>query len=162
MCVIAVLFLSVLKNEKIETIAWIGLIPFAVFVVPTMIIHANYYLVSRGDVLKYNFVEQTITLRHNNKWITFHLEDIDFAVRYMSFNLAANRSSVLLWDGYNHTVISLKSGEMLTVTSLLVPNLNLPIDQKKITIKRGFYRLAKRRYTPEDIKEWSQKVSKLE
>jgi len=103
-----------------------------------MIIHINYYIVSKGDVLQYNFLEQSITLKHNNKSITFHLEDIDFVVRYMSFNLTANRSFVLLWDGYNHAVISLKSGERFTMTSLLVPDINLLIDQKKITIKRGF------------------------
>jgi len=61
----------------------------------------------------------------------------------MSWNKAANRSFIAAWEGYNHSYIYLKNGKRFTITSLLVPDLNLPIEKEKIIVKENLYRLAK-------------------
>ena len=130
-------------NQGSENDYWIGLIVFILLVLPAIIIHINYYLVNRGDVLEYSFERKEVTITHKQISISFYLNDIDFVEQSISFNKAANRSSVLPWDGYNHSVIHLKNGDLFTVTSLLVPDLNLPIEKEKVKIKRNVYRLAK-------------------
>lgn len=120
-------------------------IPMGIFVfgiLPTIIIHINYYLVNRGDSLIFAFRNSTITIIHKGTTTTFTLNDIDHIEKNMSYNQAANRAGFIPWDDYNHTIIYLKDGQKFVVTSLLVPNLKLPLPEEKIVIKTNFYRLV--------------------
>jgi hypothetical protein len=135
--------MSVIKHQDIASFIWIGVLMFVVCATPCFLVHINYSIVNYGDVFEYFYQERKITILHNGKSTTFSLDDISYVQRFMSFNLAAKRSSVLPWDGYNHSYIQLKNGKRFTVTSLLVPNLNLPLEESKIIIKENFYRLAK-------------------
>ena len=130
-------------NESNEDSIWIGVLAFVFFTVPAIIIHINYYLVNRGDVLEYSAQQNIINITHRRVSTTFSLDDIDHIERSISFNLAHNQLWVVSWDGYNHSVIYLKNGNIFTVTSLLVPNLDLPIEKDKLIVKRNVYRLAK-------------------
>lgn len=120
----------------------IGIIVFILLVLPAVIIHINYYLVNRGDMLEFSFEKKQVTITHRQIPISFQLSDIDFVEKSISFNRAANRSSVVPWDGYNHSIIHLKNGQLFTVTSLLVQDLNLPIEKEKVKIRTNVYRLA--------------------
>lgn len=130
-------------NENINVFFEIGIFIFILFTLPALIIHINYYLVNRGDILEYAVQEKEITIYHKNIATTFSLDDIDYIRRSMSWNKAANRSFIAPWEGYNHSYIYLKDGRKFTVTSLLVPDLDLPLEKDKIIIKENFYRLAK-------------------
>jgi len=136
--------LSIIKHVDVNSVRWIGVLMFFVIALPAIVVHLNYYFVNQGDVFKYSFHERSITFIHKGKPTTFSLDDIDCIKRYMSFNLAANRSFITPWEGYNHSYIHLKDGQILTVTSLLVPNLRLPIEEKKIVVKKNIIWLAKR------------------
>lgn len=135
--------LSVIRHIDIDSVLWIGPVIFAFFALPAVVIHVNYYIVNRRDIFQYFYQERKIKFIHKGSSLTFSLDDIDYIKRYMSFNQAANRSFLTPWEGYNHSYIHLKSGEILTITSLLVPNLNLPLEEGKIIVKQNFYRLAK-------------------
>lgn len=130
-------------NETHENSIGMGLILFIVFVLPGVVIHISYYLVNRGDVLKYCVQQRKIHFTHQNHTDTFSLDDVSLIERFISFNQAAGRSSVLLWDGYHHSVIYLKNGKIFTITSLLMPDLDFPIEKEKIMLKENFFRLAK-------------------
>lgn len=130
-------------NQRNEDSIWIGIIVFVLFTVPAIIIHINYYLVNRGDVLEYSRRQKEIRITHRGISTTFSLDDIEHIERSISFNRAANRSSVLPWDGYTHSVVHLKNGDVFTVTSLLVPDFNLPLEKEKVITKRNIYRLAR-------------------
>lgn len=136
--------LSVIKHIDIHSVLWIGPFMFLVMALPAIVVHINYYIVNRGDIFQYFYQEREITFIHKGKLTTFSLDDIDYVKRYMSFNLAANRSFITPWEGYNHSYIHLKDGQVLTVTSLLVPNLRLPIEDEKIVVKKNIIWLAKR------------------
>lgn len=136
--------LSIMKNVDVNSVRWIGGAVFFVIAMPAFIVHINYYFVNHGDIFKYSFYEREITIIHKGKPTTFSLDEIDYIKRYMSFNQGANRAFVTPWEGYNHSYIHLKNGQMFTVTSLLVPNLRLPIDEEKIIIKKHVIWLARR------------------
>jgi len=130
-------------NQRHDDSLLIGVILFIVFVLPGIIIHVNYYLVNRGDVLEYSVQKRQIHFTHQKVTTTISLDDIIRIERSISFNRAANRSSVISWDGYHHSVIYLKNGKIFTITSLLMPDLDFPIEKEKITLKENFFRLAK-------------------
>jgi len=111
--------------------------------VPALIIHVNYYVVNRGDVFEYAKQTREITIYHKGLATTFSHDDIVRLERSVSWNKAANRSFVAPWEGYNHSYIYLKDGKRFTVTSLLVPDLDLALDREKIVVKENFYRLAR-------------------
>ncbi|HWV74948.1 MAG TPA: hypothetical protein VN040_24685 [Pseudosphingobacterium sp.] len=144
LCVFFPYFMVFKTNERIEVFSIISIFLFVLTAIPIIVVHLNYYTVNKGDVLKYAYQEREIIITHKGISINFSLDDIEEVIRYMSFNFAANRSSVLPWDGYNHAVVRLKNGREFTITSLLVPNLNIPIEGDRIIIKRGLYRLAKK------------------
>ncbi len=136
-------FMSWIKHEDIESFNWTGILIFFVGALPALIIHINYYIVNFGDVFEYFDQKKQITIYHNSKSTTFSFDDIDYVQRSMSWNKAARRSFIFTWEGYNHSYIHLKDGRRFTVTSLLVPDLELPIEKEKIIVKENFYRLAK-------------------
>lgn len=142
-CILFPYLLSLAKDENIASFFVIPISIFMIGVLPTIIIHINYYLANRGDSLMFSSQDSIITITHKGKPTTFTLDDIDHIEKYMSYNLAANRSGVIPWDDYNHAIIYLKDGQEFIVTSLLVPNLNLLLEAEKIVIKTNFYRFVK-------------------
>lgn len=136
--------MSVKTGDKIEVFICISGVMFTLLCGPAIIVHLNYYKINKGYTFSYKRDKGEITIGHNGQYDTFNTDDIEHIDRFMSYNLAANRSGVVPWDEYNHSVIYLENGKKFTVTSLLVPNLNLPIPGDKINIKQSLYRLAKK------------------
>lgn len=137
--------MSVKKEGTIglDVLIWIAVGIFILLCGPAIIIHLNYYKINRGYTLSYDSNEREITIGHRGQCDTFNIDDIEHVERFMSYNLAANRSGIASWDEYNHSVIYLNNGEKFIITSLLVPNLNLPIPEEKIRINKSLFRLAK-------------------
>lgn len=121
---------------------WISSALFAVFGIPAIVIHINYLITNQKDVLFVDLNTWEFEMMRNGKKTSFALEDIKYVEKYMSFNFAANRSPFLAWDPYNHTIFFLNDGTKLVVTSLLVPNINLPLSEEKILLKRNLFRLV--------------------
>lgn len=115
---------------------------FLLFLIPQMIIHLNYYFVNKGDVLFYDPDHRKITIDRKGVSHSFSFDDIDFIEWNTSYPLAENRSQWLPWDSYNHSIIKLKNGRKFVITSLLIPNMELPITSGKIKLKKSFYRTA--------------------
>ncbi len=142
---VAILFLFFMyytKNVDINSLSWIGLIIFLLGVLPGLIIHVNYYNVNKNQILEYFQNEGKIKVITNGINIVFVMDDIAHVDRYLSYNLEARRSSFLPWDNYNHSVIHLKDGKKIIVTSLLIPNLNLPISAQKVRTEKSVFRFA--------------------
>lgn len=111
---------------------------------PQIIVHLNYYLVNKGDTFVYEPSKRSISIEHRGFTETFNFEDIDRIERYMSYPFSENRMQYFPWDGYNHSYVYLKNGNSYVITSLLVPNIDLPINRNKVKIKRNFYRIARK------------------
>lgn len=143
---IGVLFPVFMVYEKgssdLLTFALMGLSMLLIFLLPPLIIHLNYYSINKYDILIYDPINGRITINKNGENHEFTLEDIVKLERFKSHTLAENRTQWLPWDGYNHSIIHLKNGQRFVVTSLLVPNMDLPIPQNKIALKKTWYKLA--------------------
>ena len=112
---------------------------FLMFFIPQLILHINYYTKNKGDMFFYDSAGKRVTINHNGESLNFTFDDIELIKRFKSYTIAENRMQWFPWDSYNYSIIRLKSGQEFIVTSLLVPNLDFPIDTQKIRLKKIFY-----------------------
>ncbi len=121
----------------------VSIVLYVLFVLPAIILHLNYYLVNTGDILKFSRKLNEFTFVHKGQITKFNPNEIDHVVWSVSFNEFENRVGIVPWEGYNHHIIYLTNGKVITITSLLIPGFILPIGKEKIIVKQNFYRLAK-------------------
>ena len=121
---------------KILVISTVG---FLVFFIPQLILHMNYYMKNKGDIFYYDPLGQRVTINHKGESASFSFDDIQLLRRFKSYPFAQNRMQWFPWDNYNYSIIQLKNGQEFIVTSLLVPNMDLPIDSDKIILEKSFY-----------------------
>jgi hypothetical protein len=116
---------------------------FLLFLIPQLILHFDYYLKNKGDILFYDPEGRWIKIDHKEVSSIFSFDDINLVERVKSYPLAEDRMQWFPWDSYNYSVIHLKNGQKFLVTSLLVPNIDLPIESNKIKLRKTFYPFAK-------------------
>ncbi|WP_375585539.1 hypothetical protein [Cyclobacterium xiamenense] len=126
-------------SEDILVFVQLSVVVFLVFFIPQLILHVNYFMRNKGDIFFYDPTGQKITLNHKGESLSFSFRDIELIKRFESYPLAENRMQWFPWDSYNYSVIRLKGGQKFIVTSLLVPNMDLPIDSDKIVLIKKFY-----------------------
>lgn len=113
---------------------------FLLFLVPQMAIHLRFYLLNKGRTFFYLPDQQRMSLMlKSGRTIQFSFDDIKRVERSKSIPLAENRAHWFPWDNYNYSVIYLKDGQQFVITSLLVPNMDLPLDESKIKLRKRFY-----------------------
>ncbi|WP_439481725.1 hypothetical protein [Cyclobacterium plantarum] len=99
----------------------------------------NYYVKNKGDVFYYDPSGQRITIYHKGESVSFSFDDIQLIKRFKSYPLAENRMQWFPWDNYNYSIIRLKNGKKFIITSLLVPNMDVPIASGRIRLEKRFY-----------------------
>lgn len=117
----------------------LSVLVFLLFFIPQLILHINYYMRNKGDIFFYDPTGQKITINHKGESVSFSFRDIELIKRFKSYPLSENRMQWFPWDSYNYSIIRLKGGREFIVTSLLVPNMDLPIESEKIKLKKTFY-----------------------
>ncbi|MCH7415700.1 hypothetical protein MM213_19525 [Belliella sp. R4-6] len=127
---------GVIKYEKVMLISFVV---FMIFLIPQLILHINYYRQNNGDVFIYDPLDQRIVINTKGESASFSFNEIELIKRFKSYPLAENRIQWFPWDNYNYSIIQLKNGQQFIITSLLVPNMDLPIDSGKIKLKKSFY-----------------------
>jgi hypothetical protein len=118
---------------------FLSFLGFFLFFIPLVILHLNYFSTNKRHILHYYPYQNRIDIIKNNDVTSFHFDDIKNVFQYKTFPLAENRVQWFPWDNYNYSVINLENGHKLIITSLLVPNLDLPIDKSKVFIVKTFY-----------------------
>ncbi|SEK54500.1 hypothetical protein [Parapedobacter koreensis] len=112
---------------------------FLLFFIPQVTIHLTYYWLNEGRIFYYNPSERQITICIRGERYGFAFDDIKLVERNKSFALAGITYQWMPWDNYNYSVIHLKNGQQFVVTSLLVPNMDLPLEESKIKLRKRFY-----------------------
>ncbi|SFC85483.1 hypothetical protein SAMN05421747_1397 [Parapedobacter composti] len=112
---------------------------FLIFFIPQLLIHLTYYWLNEGRAFYCNLLEKSITINVKGKKYNFSFDDIKLIERNKSFALSGITYQWMPWDNYNYSVIRLKSGQEFVVTSLLVPNMDLPLEESKIKLRKRFY-----------------------
>jgi len=125
-----------IDHAKILVIAAVA---FLLFFIPQLILHMNFYRKNKGDIFLYDPAGQKITITRKGESASFSFSDIELIKRFKSYPLSEDRMQWFPWDSYNYSIIKLKNGREYTITSLLVPNMDLPIDSKRIKLEKRFY-----------------------
>lgn len=132
-------------EENITAIDHIEILsPFIILIiVPTLVIHINYYLKSRKlsvlctpSFIKINDAETEIIIDSST------VEKIEY---HLSYSVSEKRLQWLPWDYYRHVVIHLKDGSSLILTSLLLRNDEFDFFNRndfETEIHRSLFRLA--------------------
>lgn len=128
-------------GPKDITIYFIGcLVLFLLFFIPQLIIHLRYYSLDRGRIFYYTPDRcQMVLMLKDGRTFEFSFDDIEELERNKSFPLAENRMQWFPWDTYNYSRIRLKNGQQFVVTSLLVLNMDLPVEENKVKLRKRFY-----------------------
>jgi len=117
----------------------LSVITFLLIFIPQLVLHLNYYFRNKGDIFFYDPSRQKITIEHKGQSVNFSFSEIELIKRFKSYPLAEKRLQWFPWDSYNYSVIRLKGGKEFIVTSLLVPDMDLPIESEKIMLVKTFY-----------------------
>jgi hypothetical protein len=117
----------------------ISFVTILIFLIPQIILHINYYMRNKGDIFFYDPTGRRITINRKGESASFSFSDIELIKRFKSYPLAENRMQWFPWDNYNYSIIRLKNGQEFIITSLLVPNMDLPIDSGRIKLEKRFY-----------------------
>ncbi len=126
-------------DEDFHLYVLVCTIGLLLFLVPQLIIHLRYYWLNDGREFSYNPLKRHLAILVNGKNNEFSFDDIELMERNKSLALAGITYHWMPWDGYNYSVIRLKNGQQFVVTSLLVPNLDLPIEESKVKVRKRFY-----------------------
>lgn len=121
----------------------LSVLGFSFFFIPHLIIHINYYKKNQNFTFFYDANNLKITIGPKDKMASFSLNEILCVICFKSYPFSENRMQWFPWDSYNYSIIQLKNGEEFTITSLLVPNMELPIDPHKIRLEKRFYPIVK-------------------
>jgi hypothetical protein len=126
--------------EDIEIFIRYSIIGFSAFFIPQIILHCRYYYFNKQYVFYYYPHESKIKIRTStNDEVEFYLKDIKQVHYFKSFPLAEERMQWFPWDNYSFARIYLQNGKQFLITSLVVPNMKLPISESKVRLSKTFY-----------------------
>jgi hypothetical protein len=127
-------------TEDTETYIKFIIIFFSLLFVPHIFLHLRYYSLNKRDVFYYYPHESKIKIRTStNDEVEFYLKDIKQVHYFKSFPLAEERMQWFPWDNYSFARIYLQNGKQFLITSLVVPNMKLPISESKVRLSKTFY-----------------------
>jgi len=116
-----------------------GLWGLVLLVTPAVLMHFNYYSTNKNMVVYYEESKKQLRVSDKDRDVTFTMSDIESVKDFKTYPKAENRTTWFPWDEYHYSLVELKNGEKFYFTSLILPNLDLPIDKSKITLKKRFY-----------------------
>lgn len=117
----------------------IMLMPFILFILPTIYIHIEYYFTNRNDILKIDDTNYCVEYTHKNKTIVFNFNDIHSIEQFKTPVAIEKRESWVPWDSYNHSKVTLHDGSKITITCYLIDEFDLPIGDEKKKLHRVLF-----------------------
>ncbi|HVT63141.1 MAG TPA: hypothetical protein VHD33_06635 [Legionellaceae bacterium] len=117
---------------------------FFLFCLPAILVHIDYYLVNKRDILRWNSTDNRFIFKHGDEIREFSLNEIRAVTYFKSIPTARGYRRLYIEpvDEYNHAILTLNDGTKITITSLLMngQNINFPIAPEKIEIRQGLFR----------------------
>lgn len=111
---------------------------FCVALIPTLVIHFNYYFKNRNDSLEID--GGLVVLSNGNDHRTISIDEITAIRCYMTTNFAEKNTPWLPWEEYHFFVI-VTDAEYYVITSLMFPRLHekIAIEEDKIVIIKDWF-----------------------
>jgi hypothetical protein len=88
-------------------------------VLPTIIIHLNYFFVNKNTEMIIYPEKKSIRFFEKETWKQFGLYEIEKVEVYMSPQLYRKSTGFTPWDSYHYTKLCLKDGKSLFITCLM-------------------------------------------
>lgn len=127
-------------SEDIDKFIRYSTVGFLIFFIPQLVLHLRYYWLNDGYTFYYYPNELKIRIcTDKGEETDFFLDDIDKISYFKSFPLAENRVHWFATDNYSYARIFLKNGKQFLITSLLVPNINFPLEPEKVRLHKTLY-----------------------
>lgn len=117
----------------------VSAITFLIFTIPHLILHFRYYLKNRKDVFQIDSLGKNFSYLSYGKEIRFSESDIETMTCYKSRPFAEERMHILPWDIYHYSIITLKNGQKITITSLLIYEFDKMIKFDNLKTKKTLY-----------------------
>ncbi len=115
-----------------------SLVIVLISITPIFMLHVCYFIINKGLILKYYSKSKSIQLISKKETISFDLDQIKTIQIFKTYDLAENRTLWMLWSPYHYHIITLNSGQSFYLTSLLTPNLTLPVDESRTQLNKTF------------------------
>lgn len=116
-----------------------GVILYVANLIPQLALHFRYYFLNKDCVLTYDPDLKRIIIKRKSLTVEFSVDDITNIVSYKATPLAENRAKVFPFDMYNYSILYFRNGSQFVLTSLMVKNFDLPINESKKEIVKVFY-----------------------
>jgi hypothetical protein len=130
--------------DKLEGLTMVFGITILLLIVPLIALHVNYFTINKSDVFVVDTTSWEMSFTHDSEEVKFNIDDIKLLCLYKSFAIYKIFARSLPVDEYNHAVITLKNGTLITITSLLFgKEIKLPVSRFKTKIKLNVFRWAK-------------------
>lgn len=118
----------------------VGSVTFLILAAPHILLHFDYYLNNRGDSFEVGSSGKSFVYNKGTEGeLKFTTRDIKSFVCFKSRPLAEERMHVFSWDAYHYALITLKSGEKIKVSSLLIYEMDKVIKFQNIEVRKTFY-----------------------
>ena len=129
-------------KEDLTLFVIMALLIFFIFAIPLTILHLDYYVLNRDDVL--HFGPQGLKYSHQGIIHDINWSDINEIETFKSYPLAENRVHWFPWDSYHYSIIKLFNGKIFLITSLLFAEIGSIEELKsKETVFKTFLPLTK-------------------
>ena len=102
-------------SQRIDLIICVSV--FLLLFFPVLLIHNDYYTLNKGDELEVDPDNKQIRYKHDQVLIEYKFEDIKNIKYYL------REGGRLLWTRYKYCVIEFTDGVKITITTLLVPDI---------------------------------------
>ena len=115
-------FIYFFFDELGDTVAYLGGFFFLLFLLPVIIIHYNYYQISRNYI--YEFTENYIIITKGEDELTINIDEIESVEFAMTANqIKKSGLRKFPFEGYYYASIKLKSSPPVILTCLICPQL---------------------------------------
>ncbi len=121
-----------------EHILW-SLSIVLLFTIPTLVLHIQYYLKNKDTILKINYNTCSIYLEQKGTKIEFTFKDIKYIRRVKELEYARRGTYFLPWGLFNYSVLYLTDDSRIVITSYLIIDLDIPIDDSKKELIQVYY-----------------------
>lgn len=128
---------SLSNNGIIGYLSVIGII-LLIFLVLELTVYLNYLYHNKDWRFTWFVQKNEILIETGRNSYKFKLDEIELIEQIRSYPFAEKRIHWLPSDGYNYSILKLKKGQKIIITSILVPKLELPLDTKRVKLKKTF------------------------
>jgi len=121
-----------------EHILW-SLSIVLLFSIPTLVLHFQYYLKNKNTQLMIDYHNRSISVIQKGNVLEFTFDDIKYIRRVKELEYARRGTYFLPWGLFNYSVIYLNDDRKIVITSYIVTDFDLPIDDSKKKNFEVFY-----------------------